>query len=230
MLTPTYRNAAEADVLSADPAPSSLRSRLLGSFLILGCGVFGLVFLATRSMRAFDGRPWAPVVVAATVAGALLMLSVYHRDLGRLRQRLSEPDPVEVLEVRASRVLDVEAPGSTGPALCFELTNGQILLLYGQWLLDHSTYRAPRPADDGNQDHFNELDAPHAFPSDHFVVHRWRGEARPFWIEVCGGYLPPVESPVRLGQAARARELEVFPGSIESLQADLDRALARRAT
>jgi hypothetical protein len=204
-------------------------SRLLGSFLILGCGVFGVIFLITRSMRAFDDHRLASFVLAGLVAGVLFSLSAfsiigYHRDLNRLRRRLSEPEPVEVLEIRSSRVADIEAPGSTGPALCFQLEDGQVRLLYGQWLLEHSLYRAPRPVDDGNQDHFNALDEPYAFPSDHFLIHRWRDEARPFWIEVRGRYLPPQESSVQIRPAAKVRELELFPGSLDSLQAHIYRA------
>jgi hypothetical protein len=234
MVTSRYRKALQTDVKSSDVAPGSMRSRLLGSFLILGCGVFALVFLVTKSMRAFDGRPWASVGVAALVAGVLLAFSVYsiigyHADLRKSARRLSEPEPVEVLEVRASSVIDVQAPGSTGPALCFELADGQVLLLYGQWLLEHCLYRAPRPADDGNQEHFNLLDEPHAFPSEHFSIHRWRGEARPFWIEVHGRYLPPQASPVQLGRTARVRELELVPGSPGSLQEDIDRAFRQPA-
>jgi hypothetical protein len=235
MPTPRYRKATEKDVASRDAGPSSMGSRLLGSFLILGCGVFGVIFLITRAMRAFDDHLLASFVVAALPALLLFSLSAYsivgyHQDLNRLRRRLSEPDPVEVLEIRATRVMDIQAPGSTGPALCFELTDGQVLLLYGQWLLEHSLYRAPRPVDDGNQEHFNALDDPHAFPSDHFLVHRWRGEARPFWIEVHGRYLPPQESSVQIRPTAKVRELELFAGSLDSLQASIDRAFEQRAS
>jgi hypothetical protein len=135
--------------------------------------------------------------------------------------------------VRASRVADVEAPGSTGPALCFELPGGELLLLRGQWLLEPSLYRAPAAPDgDGRDDRFNGLGEPHAFPSDHFSLHRWRGgdgaghddDGRPFWIEVHGRYLPPEESAVRLPRGAKVGDVEVFVGSVESLQGDLDRA------
>ncbi|HSV13227.1 MAG TPA: hypothetical protein VLI90_03145 [Tepidisphaeraceae bacterium] len=186
-------------------------------------------------MAAFDGRLWGSLLVAALVASGLFSLSAvsivrYHRKLGVIGKRLSEAEPVEVLEVRASRVVDVQAPGSTGPALCFELADGQVLLLYGQWLLEYSLYRAPPPADDGNDAHFNGLDEPHAFPSDHFSIHRWRGDVRPFWIEVHGRYLDPVNAPVQLGRSRRIREVELFPGSFGSLQADIDRAFADRTT
>jgi hypothetical protein len=217
MLTPRYRPATRRDVESSDTAPGSLRTRLLGSFLILGCGVFALVYLA-RSVAA-----------AAVVSGILFSLSLYsilahHRSMHRLQRRLAEPEPVEMLDVRAKRVLDVAAPGSTGPALCFELPDNQVLLLYGQWLLEPALYRAPRPADDCHPTHFNALDAPHAFPSDDFTLHRWRGDARPFWIEIGGRYLPPENSPVELRGAAIIGSAEVFPGSAATLQSDIDQA------
>ncbi len=235
MLETRYRKATKADVHSAGAAAGSLRSRLIGSFLILGCGVFGLGLLITQSMRTFDGRPTAKLIAATLPAAALFALSAWsivghHRDASQLQRRSAEPEPVEVLEVRPSRAFDIEAPGSTGPALCFELGDGQLLLLYGQWLLEPDLYRASQPRDNGNDDHFNGLSAPHAFPSDHFLLHRWRGEVRPFWIEVRGRYLPPQESSARLPRGVKARDVELFPGSLDSVGDDLARAVARAAT
>ena len=148
MLTPHYRKAAKEDVPDPSRGPSALLSRILTSFLVLGCGSFALFYVITKSF-----------IAAGLVSGALLALSThsiigYHRDIKRRERRLAEPDAIEVIEVRAPRVVDVEAPGSTGPALCFELADGQVLLLYGQWLLEHTLYRGPRPVDDGNQERY----------------------------------------------------------------------------
>jgi len=224
MLAPRYRKAAKQDVWDPTRGPSALFSRLLTSFVVLGCGVFVLVFALTKSFGA-----------AGIVSGILLAASAYsilrhHRDIKRRERRLAEPEPIEVIEVRAARVLDVEAPGSTGPALCFELPNDQVLLLYGQRLLDHALYRAPRPVGDGNQERFNLSEDPFGFPSDHFALHRWRGETRPFWIEVLGSYLPPENSPVQLPAGAKIQEVEVFAGTIRSLQKDLETTFGQKAT
>src|SRR6476660_3398318 len=99
MLTPRYRKADQTDVGSSDDGPSSIASRLVASFLILGCGVFGVLFLITRSMRAFDEHLLASFILAGLVAGALFSLSAfsiisYQRSQTRLRRRLSEPEPV----------------------------------------------------------------------------------------------------------------------------------------
>ena len=221
MLAPRYRKAEKNDVLDPSRGPSALLSRFFTSFLVLGVGVFGLVYVLTRSF-----------IAAGVVSGVLLVLSSHsilghQRDLKRREGRLAETDAIEVVEIRASRVLDVEAPGSTGPALCFELPDGQVLLLYGQWLFEHTLYRAQRPVGDGNQERFNLLDDPLGFPSDHFILHRWRGEVRPFWIEVCGGYLAVENSSVQLPRCATIPQVKVFAGTLSSLQRDIDYAFER---
>jgi hypothetical protein len=222
MLAPRYRKAANEDLLDPSPGTSALLSRLFTSFLLLGCGVFALICVLTKS-----------VIAAGVVSAALLALSVHsilahQRDIKRHERRLAEPGPIEVIEVHASRVLDVEAPGSTGPALCFELPDNQVLLLYGQWLLEHTLYRAPRPVGDGDQERFNLSDDPLGFPSDHFALHRWRGEVRPFWIEVRGKYLTPESSSVQLPKPAKIQEVEVFTGTFSSLQTEIEYAFGQK--
>ena len=54
-------------------------------------------------------------------------------------------------------------------------------------------------------------------------MHRWRGQSEPFWIEVRGKYLEPKETAVELRGKAADRRAEVFAGTIETLQGDLDR-------
>jgi len=223
MLAPRYRKAAVQDVTDPIRGPSALVSRFLTSFLVFG-GAFALVYAVTKSF-----------VAAGMVPGILLTLSAYsilshHRDIQRRERRLTEPEPIEVIEVRAARVLDVGAPGSTGPALCFELPSDQMLLLYGQWLLEPALYRAPCPADDGNQERFNLLEDPFAFPSDHFALHRWRGEVRPFWIEILGSYLTPQNSSVQLPTRANIQDVEEFAGAVGSLQKDIEDALGQKTT
>lgn len=216
MIAPRYRKAAKNDVLDPSRGPSELGSRFLTSFLFLGCGGFALVYVFTKSF-----------IAAGVVSGGLFALSAHsilghHRDIKRRESRLGEAEAIEVVEIRASRVFEVEAPGSTGPALCFELPDGQVLLLYGQWLLEHTLYRAPRPVDDGNQERFNLADDPYGFPSDHFLLHRWRGEVKPFWIEICGKYLAPEDSAVQLPKRTKIRQVEVFAGTFSSLQRDIN--------
>lgn len=216
MLSTHYRKAEEKDVRLSNSGPSALFSRFLVSFAFLGCGVFGFVYLLARSLLA-----------AGFVSGILLAASAYsilshHRRIKKLERRLGEPEPIEVVEVRASRVFDLEA--STGPALCFELSNGQMLLLFGQWLFEHELYRAPRPIGDGNQERFNLADDPFGFPSEHFALHRWRGEVRPFWIQALGAYMAPEVLPVRLPTRAKIQDVEVFAGTFSSLQKDIEYA------
>jgi hypothetical protein len=169
--------------------------------------------------------------MAGLVSGVLLAASIYsilshHRRIKQLERRLAEPEPIEVVEVHASRVFDLESP--LGPALCFELSNREMLLIHGQWLLEHNLYRAPRPLGDGNQERFNLSDDPFGFPSGHFALHRWRGEVTPFWIQVIGAYMAPEALAVQLPTSAKMQKVEVFAGTFDSLQRDIDYAFGNK--
>ncbi len=94
--------------------------------------------------------------------------------------------------------------------------------------METAVYRAPDLIDDdGNQERFNRSEDPFGFPSDHFAMHRWRGEVTPFWIEVRGQYVVPENSPVELPARPGIRDVEIFTGAFASLQQDLDHTLAQ---
>jgi hypothetical protein len=208
MLEPSYRKIERDDVLDRIRGPSRLLSSFSASFLVIGCGVFALVYALSKSTTA-----------AGVVSGALFALSTHsilrhRRDCKKRECRIGEAEAIEVIEVHALEVVKLEFPGSTGPALCFQLPGEQILFLYGQWLFEPALYRAPAPVGDGNQERFNLSDDPFGFPSDSFALHRWRGEVRPFWIEVRGSYLAPRPGAVPLPNWVRIREVEILAGTI----------------
>ena len=111
MLASRYRQAEKDDVLDTSRGPSALLSRFVTAFLVLGCGVFALVYLPTKSF-----------VAAGVVSGVLLCLSVgsilgHHRNIQRRERRLGKPDAIEVIEIRSVAGLRCRGAGSTGPAL-----------------------------------------------------------------------------------------------------------------
>ncbi len=83
------------------------------------------------------------------------------------------------------------------PMLEFALDDRRTLLLVGIYLLDPQTYEAgyvdhPESGEDLPQESsFNQLPPPFAFPSDRFVVTRWRHCGTVLSIRIHGGYLPP---------------------------------------
>jgi hypothetical protein len=222
MIAFSYRKATREDVTDPIRGPSALLSRFLSAFLIL-LFVFAMIYVLTKS---FVG---AGILSGTVFAMSAFSILSHHGDIKRREGRLSETESIEMLEVKASEVSEIQAPGSSGPALCFESPEGQILLLYGQWLLEHSLYRASRPISDHENERFNNLDDPFGFPSTEFILHRWRGEVRPFWIEVRGSYVAPTNSSgVELPKRAKIRDVEIFSGTLASLERDLDSAFGRQ--
>ncbi len=220
MLERRYRRPTKVDLQSPPTDRGPIAVDLGISFLVLGVGVFTAIDLVTHKW-------WLAALVAGLLVTASFTSIIRHRrDLARRTVHGAEADPVEVIDVEANAALDIEAPGSTGPAVCLDVGNGQILMLYGQWLYDNQIYRAPRPEDDLGDEYWNGLPTPHAFPATAFRLHRWDGSDQPFWIEILGDYLAPTETPIQLrcgSPETLPGPWEIFEGSLDTLQADLDR-------
>ncbi|MGB7844276.1 MAG: hypothetical protein WBL63_01575 [Candidatus Acidiferrum sp.] len=118
------------------------------------------------------------------------------------RQDSNDSTAVEVFDVSASRVLDVEHLGSNGPASCFFVDDGKALLLVGQWLLEYAS-----------------------FPNKSFRLYRRSDTKKPIRIEVIGNRVEPEHSTVRLLPNYRVTKVQMFDATPETLQEDLGRAL-----
>jgi hypothetical protein len=107
-----------------------------------------------------------------------------------------------VLEVSASRVLDLEPLGDDAPAFCFFVEERTALLLVGQWLLPYDS-----------------------FPTLTFRVHRWSDTKEPIFIEANGPQIEPEPSGVQLRRNHSYGKIELIEAAPETLQNDLDRVL-----
>jgi hypothetical protein len=149
-------------------------------------------------------------VTAGAVATLLLLTSLISniRFFSNVRRRLDltkDTNAVELFEVSASQVLDLEALGDNAPAFCFFVGEGKALLLVGQWLLPYDP-----------------------FPAKSFRIRRWADNKKPIRIEITGESLPAANSTVRLRPGHRFGKIELFDARPETLQDDLDRALGAR--
>jgi hypothetical protein len=175
-------------------AGSLARNLLLVSFP-LALFVAGLVYLLSRS--------W----IAASIVGGLLLLASawsnvsFFAGVRRRQDSRSDDRAVEVTEVQASRVLDIEPLGSHGPAWVFFADGGKALLLVGQWLL-----------------------SVRSFPSRSFRLYRWADTKKPIRIKSTSRRVKPEDSTVCLRPSYRLSDVEVFEATPETLQDDLDRA------
>lgn len=146
---------------------------MVGSRLISGLAFVGSVISNVRFFRKVHAREASKVDVAA----------------------------VEVLDVEASRVLDIDHVGDHGSAYCFFAGDGNAVLLVGQWLLK---YRK--------------------FPSLSFRLARWSDSGEPIRIEVIGKKVKPEHSAIGLKDNYSHNDIEVFNASPDTLQQDLQNA------
>jgi hypothetical protein len=149
--------------------------------------------------------------VGLVVAGAVALASIwsnvrFFRTVGERGRPGSEQSTVEVMEVEAARVLDIEHLGSHGPAYCFFTVDGSALLLVGQWLME-----VPR------------------FPSLSFRLFRWSDDGKPIRIDATGGTVEPEQSTVALQGHYTNGDIEVFRAQPQTLQQDLENAFGRGA-
>lgn len=200
MIRTSNRSANELDLKAMGRSRGSLVTNLFVVSLPLAAVLFAVVFVVSRS-----------IVAAGLISGGLLVASAvsnvrFFKEYKR-RQRLCEdPQSVEVIEVEASRVLDIEPLGSHGPAVCF-ITGGEALLLVGQWLLEQRS-----------------------FPSTAFRLSRWSDTKKPIRIESTGAEVIPEPSNIELRANYKMGDVELLEASAETLQQDLDRAFGRGET
>ena len=167
-----------------------------------------------RSLLSFtDDRIKQPVSVTANQPSSWHdksrsadLLIITHRDFSRavtplkaLRQQ--QGYGVEVIDVEASRVFDIEPLGSHGPVMVFFSGDGKALLLIGQWLLDQP-----------------------AFPALKFRVRCWADTVKPIRIESRGPVIEPEQSRVAVPSTTRIRDIEIFDATPDTLEHDLTRA------
>ena len=180
-----------------------------------GKGSFGRNLLLTSVpvalfLSALVYVVWRSLIAASIVGVLAFLVSAWSNlrffsDVRRRQESRADHQAVEVTEVQASRVFDIEPLGSHGPAFVFFADGGMALLLVGQWLL---RYRS--------------------FPSKSFRLYQWADTRKPIRLEPTGRRIKPEHSTVQLRANYRLSDVEVFEATPETLQHDLDRAFERR--
>jgi hypothetical protein len=195
-----HTSVDDRDVKAMTRGKGSLGRNLLLVSLPIALFLFAVVYVIWRS--------W---VAASVIGGASLIASAWSnvRFFSKVRRRQAahaNSAAVEVTEVEASRIFDIEPLGSHGPAFVFFAGDGKALLLIGQWLLH---YRS--------------------FPSTSFRLYQWADTKEPIRIEPTGRRVKPEHSTVQLHASYRLNDVELFEATPETLQHDLDRAFDKTA-
>jgi hypothetical protein len=157
---------------------------------------FGVVYLIWRSV-------WAASVTSIILFAASFYSNFsFFREMKRRKSQKADANAIEVFDVSASRVVEIEFIGDDGPALCFFVGGGKAVLLVGQWLLEYDS-----------------------FPCESFRVHRWSDIKKPIRIETSGPTIEPEKSSAQLRPSYKFGRVELLDAAPETLQGDLDRAL-----
>lgn len=198
MIKTYHRAPTELEIEIGGTTRKSLMQNLITVTLPVSGLIFAVTFLIRRS-----------VFLAAAAAGCLFLASlssslVAFRKTQRHRGMLGDTEAVEVLEVSADSVIDIEPVGDDGPAYCFFTGSEAAILLVGQWLRDYSS-----------------------FPAMSFCLYRWAATKKCIRIEALGPRVEPEPSTAQLRQSHRYAKVELLKASPRTLQADLDRSLSK---
>lgn len=178
----------------------STRRNLLFISLPAAIFLFAVVYVICHSLLV------ASVIAVLLLAASAWSNGRFFSKVRRRQQSRTDAGAVQVTEVEASRVLDVQPLGSHGPALVFFAAEGKALLLAGQWLIGCRS-----------------------FPSSSFRLYQWADTKEPIRIEPTGRRVKVEHSTVQLRHSYRLADVELFDATPETLQHDLDKAFNKSA-
>jgi hypothetical protein len=201
VLNKSYRAANEHDIQATTGSRGSLGCNILVVCLPVSIISFGGVYFFRRSVLA------ASLVATSIFVASSLSNIRFFRNVKRRQNSMVVANAVEILEVTASRVMDIEPQGDNAPAYCFFVGEREALLLVGQWLLEYGS-----------------------FPSESFRLHRWSDTGQPIRIEMTGPPIQPEHSNIHLQPNHSFGKVELIKATPETLQDDLDRTLIRDRT
>jgi hypothetical protein len=201
MIRSYQRPAVAEDMKAMKEGKGSFARNLLTITLPIGALLFvGMYWLFNSSLLAL-------ALAGLFVAGSTWSNTRFFRTVGARETSGTGRPKVEVIEVDAVRVLDIEHLGSHGPAYCFFTDDNRALLLIGQWLM-----RVPK------------------FPSLSFRLFLWIDDGTPIRIESTGRTAKPEHSTISLKSHYSNSDIEVFPAQPETLQQDLEKAFGKGAS
>jgi hypothetical protein len=149
----------------------------------------------------------------------------------RLRRRAARDDHARIIQeihVVNARVIELALISDNEPILAFDIGDGKILYLQGQWLRDPNTYGAASLEGDPIEQFINGLPTPHSFPSSEFTVSRFPHSGDVLGIRVVGAYAAPQAVVEALKPELEFGDSELLEGSLDDIAAVLVREHERR--
>lgn len=181
-----------------------------------------------------DDRAAAMMQYLGWGLGGCMLVSglIYCINGERERLRLARQDAsakrIQDIHVRNARVIEIVPHNDHAPLLCFDIGDGMLLYLRGQWIVRPDPYGVDPPEEEYD-DIFNGLPDPNSFPSTEFTVARLPHTGDVLSIRIRGNYLPPQKSDFVLNEAHQLRDSEILPGSLADLTSAFERQHRRKS-
>ena len=182
-------------------------------FGVVGTWIGDIFSPEAASYGKWIGRAIPAITGLFTLTG----LALYGREEQALRNADERAGLIQEIQVSVSRVAQIEPAGDCEPNLVFDIGDGKLLLLQGQWLYDPKTYGASKPDGDPIEEFVNGLDPPYSFPSTDFDVVRFPHCGNVPSIKVRGEYLPPEETSDEIPREHVLLDSEILTGSFEAI-------------
>lgn len=197
--------------------------------LLLGkLGAWSGAFVSQRASASGRWIGWS-LGIGVCVWAIIKFLPYERRQRLRGREDAIE-QVVQEISVSDPRVIEIGLINDNEPILAFDIGDGKILFLQGQWLREDSIYGAPRQQGDPEEQFLNGLPEPFSFPSTAFTVTRLPHSGRVTSIRVQGDYLPPERTVEALKREYEFGDSELFDGAFDDIAGVLARAHAQRTT
>lgn len=172
-------------------------------------------------------------LLGCLLAGILFVVALISFVPSERRQRRRavrdrDAHVVEEIHVVEPSVVEIGLISDNEPILAFDIGDGKILYLQGQWLYDEKTYGAPAREGDPHEEFINGLPEPYSFPSSEFTISRLPNCGEVLRIQVTGKYLAPQAAVEALKPEYEFGDSEVLEGPLDDIAGVLEREHERR--
>lgn len=169
------------------------------------------------------------VGISAALGLGIYLTMLVGREMARKARRAvpgAEYGMVEEMHVTTGRVMVLQSDHSSmDPAVCFDLGEGRLLLLVGQWMCGPKKFGVPRgealeASDEIQETVPNGLPPPWSFPSESFVLRRLAASGDVLSIRVKGVFVKPEQGSATLVAAEGRGYMEsmILTGSLDDVE------------
>ncbi len=225
---------AEGDIIVGQTKQTLADFGCLGIFLIGGIFAYGAIGGCMGGWISDDAGTigqWSGWGFGCVLSLLVLIWAIpHHRRLQATWVQDKEQWRVEEITVSDARVIEIGLISNRAPILAFQIGEGKILFLQGQWLLGPDIYDAPIGANEEWDEFMNGLPEPFAFPSTAFTITRLPNSGSVLKITATGRYLVWEKVVEALRAEFEFRDSEMLEGNIDDIAEVLRQEHTRRSS